>query len=69
MADVQPTWQPNWDNVHFDHEAANAATDDLVKGWLLEQSAAMLHPVDPPAASRFSRPPMRHRVLHQGLAN
>ena len=28
------------------HDAANAATDDLVRGWLLEQAAAFLHPVD-----------------------
>jgi len=28
------------------HDAANAATEHLVKGWLLEQAAAMLHPLD-----------------------
>ena len=35
------------------HEAANAATDDLVKGWLLEQAAAMLHPVDRPRSQQI----------------
>jgi hypothetical protein len=28
------------------HDAANAASDDLVRGRLLEQAAAFLHPVD-----------------------
>ena len=28
------------------HDAANAAGDDLTQGWLLEQAAAMLHPLD-----------------------
>jgi hypothetical protein len=28
------------------HATANAVSDDLVKGWLLAQAAAMLHPVD-----------------------
>ena len=35
------------------NEAANAATDDLVKGWLLEQAAAMLHPVDRPRSQQI----------------
>lgn len=30
----------------FLHEAANATEEHLVKGWLLEQAAGMLHPLD-----------------------
>jgi hypothetical protein len=35
------------------HEAANAAGENLVKGWLLEQAAAMLHPLDRPRSQQI----------------
>jgi hypothetical protein len=35
------------------HEAANTATENLVKGWLLEQAAAMLHPLDRPRSQQI----------------